>query len=329
MPRRGSLWLAIAMSVVSCLIWPRGLTWPRELFAPLLAPLSHATLYATDAVRLNVRDMLGKPMDEAVVRSLLEENPALRDQLSAYLDDELQRQADGMGLWLGELRRQLADLGRWRRAFADDFPCMLYPARVIGAVAEPYSRARLVRPEHRAGPGQFVTTRAVVTNRPTAVLGRRAVLASGALVGQVVASGAWTAHVQLVTDPDFTLRAEVVRVVYPDRPRTIRKTTAVEGKLIDVPLTADAETVPVSLLGRGDGMASEAVPVRHAIEPGDLVYTTGDELGMPSYVFVGTVTDLQPVANNPKHVRLSIAPGADLESLRDVYIVAPMLTEAR
>ena len=321
----------LVLSAVSCLLRPEGFGWPRETLAPLLAPLSHACTHVAASVKRNVRDLLGREIDERTAQQLLADSPALRRQLMRYVDQARHRQVLFLTAESARLRRRLAEIGRWRHALDDDFPCMLIPATVVGYGPTPYQRSRLLRTRGRAAPGQLVASPTLLTDRPTAILGRRAVLSASGLAGQIVASGAWTAHMQLVTDPDFKIRAMVKRVIDPGHPRTITVYRDHDGRQVPVTreLTAEDEQVPVNLAGCITAMVTAELPARHGIAEGDIVRTAGDDTRLPTGVLIGTVTRVRPVPDKAKHVTLEVTPAARLGTLRNVIIVVPQVREGR
>ena len=250
----------LALSVVSCFALPRGLDRPRELVAPLLAPISHGGTYICDTVGRNLTDLLGGDCDEQTARDILTRNPRLRRQLTDATAESLQRQLTAYEQLIAQQRSQLAEMAQARLVLRDDFPCKLVPATVIGGDAGPYSRSRLLRPSGRSAPGDPVTTRDVLTNRPTAIPETVAALSGEALIGRIVSSGGWTAHVQLITDPDFRTRAMVLRLIYPDRRRRIMVAEPDDGRTLFVSrdLQPGDPAIPVYLSGQGTGMISAA-----------------------------------------------------------------------
>jgi len=334
----------LVLSMVSCLARPRGFAWPRDLLAPVLMPLSYAGTYVAAGVRRNVRQWPAGEMDAETARRLLAENPALRRELLTHVDPRLKQQIHRYQWLLARRDRELARMAGMRE-FREVFPCMLIPATVIGAGPTPYERGRLLRAGRRASTGQMVTTRELLTYRPTALPGNEAVLSGTMLVGQIVSSGAWTARLQLITDPDFQVQAWVERVYdeskSPADQRIIEVVEAVAGKSVPTrrPLRKGDVWIPVNLLGQGtDRLITEALPARHGIAPGDLVLTVGvapPQAGramadgardprLPEGMVIGRVAEVQPVPDNPRHVRLSVAPGADLGAVSEVYIVEPL-----
>jgi len=321
----------VALSVLSCFTSPRGADRPRQLLAPLLAPIGQAGTYVSDAVGRNLNDLLAGDCDDQTARDLLAD-PRLRRRLHEAMVQKLQRQVAAYERLVAQQRLQLAELTAARQALGEDFPCKLVPATVIAADAGPYGRARLVRIARRPPPGSAVTTRDVLTNRPTAIPEAVAALSGSALVGRVDSSGAWTAHVQLISDPDYRTRGLVSRLLYPGRPRQItaeQQTSDGRTLFVQRPLAADDPAIPVNLVGNGTGMTSAALPAHHGVEPGDLVVTAGDDDRLPMSIVIGAVETVEPLTDNPKHVRVTVAPAVDLDALRRVYVVLPMATRGR
>ncbi len=333
----------LILSVVSCLARPRGFGWPRELLAPVLAPLSYTGTYVAAGVRRNVHEWAAGEMDEETARRLLAEHPSLRRELLDRVDGRLRQQLHRYEWLLARKDERVARLAGMT-GFRGHFPCMLIPATVIAHSPMPYEAGRLVWPGRRVSEGNLVTTRELLTYRPTAVPDNRAVLSNTSLVGQIVSSGAWTAHLQLITDPDFQVRAWVERVYDkskdPADQRIIEVIETVGGKLVPArrPLRQRDELwIPVNLRGQGTGrLTTEPLPRRHGIAVGDLVLTTGTGVDpdhgdsrLPEGVMIGRVAEVLPVSDNPQHVRLSIEPEADLEALHEVYIVEPQPTRRR
>lgn len=305
----------LGLSAVSCFVFPRGFDRPRQWLAPVLAPLSHSGAYVASTVRRNLAS------DDALRRAAADQvDAALRRQVIAYERAIL------------EYRSVLGEVAAARDALGESFPCMLLPATVIGGAAGPYDDSRLLRTEGRAGRGQYVTTLELLTGRPTAVPEQVAALSGAAVVGRVVASGAWTAQLQLLTDRGYRMRAYVWRQVYEGRDRRIliAEPDPVSGATVlrERSLKATDPVVPVNLTGVGDGLLSAEVPVGHAIEPGDVVVTMGDDGRLPMQVTVGYVDRVETPPDSPKHVRLHVAPATDLDALRRVSIVVPLARRA-
>jgi hypothetical protein len=314
-------------SAVSCVFLPHGVQGPRELLAPLLAPVGRVLSVLSLNVRRNAS--AGAPLDDETARQFLQDNEALQRQLTQYLVSQNERQAaSSHQFWLQEKTR-LEQADAWTRAMPREFPCMILPARVVAGPATPYQRTRTLQMKRSSvSVGDFVTTRAILINRSTALPGTPAVLSSSAVVGRIIESGAWTAHLQLVTDQNFQLKAFVQRVFDPKHPRQIEDIGPGTGQPRSRPLREDDGPVPVNLTGCGDGLISAAVSEGHAIAPGDLVLTMGEDGRLPMAVVVGRVRSCEPVGNSSRHVRLRVEPEAKLDTLENVYIVLPQAREA-
>ena len=316
-------------SAASCLLWPRGADGPRRVLAPVLAPLSHGLTVASLNVRRNLAAWWGGRIDDETARRLLEEHEPLQRQLTKYMDRQLQRQVAAYEQLLAEQQRQLAEASGWSQALRDQFSCLLVPAKVIAAEPTPYQRTRTLGSRQSGVPGDYVTTRALLTNRPTAVPGDMpAVLAATALAGQIVSSGAWTAHMRLVSDPEFRINALVLRAFDAEHPRLIEDLGPEQAEPRRRILEKDDRPVPVNLTGCRDGLVSAAVPAGHAVAAGDLVVTMGDDERLPMAIVIGRVRSVARVADNPRHVTLRIEPEARLQTLQHVYIVLPRTREA-
>ncbi len=318
----------LCLSVISCFAWPRGFERPRAVLAPILAPLSHGGAYVAATVKRNLTDLIGGVADEQALRDALAGNEPLRRQLSEHINDALLRRVVAQEQLLAKYQRQMVELSNARRAVGEGFPCMLLPASVIGASPTAFGHTRLLRPAGPAAAGEYVTTRELLTDRPTAIPEQVAVLSASSVIGRIVSGGAWTAHVQLVIDPDFHMRAYVVRVVYEDRERLIRieEVDPDSGRTVlrERALTVYDPPIPVNLTGSGAAMTSAPAPAHHAIEPGDFIVTMGDDGWLPLQVTIGVVERVVDLADSPKHVALKIAPAADLSSLRSVIVVVPL-----
>ncbi len=328
-------------SAVSCLAMPRGWAWPRNLAGPLLAPLSHAGTYVGLRVARNVRALGGETIDDELAERLLVEHEPIRRRLLAQQDRQtldrlaaLERQVVAYEQLVAGLQEQLTDTRGWSGAL-QEFPCMLVPAVVIGGDASVHRDSRLVRRFGPAPVGSAVTTRDLVTQRPTALpleMGGLAVLSQTCLVGRVVQSGAWCARVQTILDEGFRSAAIVYRD--PANPREIEVDVQEGGRRVPIrkALEPDDPAVPVVVHGQGtDRMLSDELPARVNILPGDLVGTPGMGRGLllPPGIVLGRVVEVIPVANNPSHVRLSIEPAVPLETVERVYIVIPKWEQNR
>ena len=312
-------WIAalLALSVISCLLEPQRLQWPRSLFSPVLAPLSHVGTAMASRMGNNLRGMVGGPASQADVDRVQSENKALRNR------------GDSFAMEIIALRKQLAEVGGWRDYFkSQNFSCQIIPATVIGGDATAYHKSWLLRPSGKTAPGALVTSRGLMVDQPTGLPTPVAVLSSTAVAGRIIESGAWTARMQTILDSDFSTDACVVRIIDDSRPRYVEVDEMVKG--LKVPqarqLRPEDPLIPISIRGQGtDRMISAEVPAQHAIVAGDWVVTARNMGLLPANILIGRVTRLLPVAKNPNYVRLEVAPEVSIDSLRDVYIVMPQM----
>ncbi len=311
-------------SAASSLLWPHG--WgdlPRNWLKPLLGPVEASLSIMSLNVKRNAIIWWSGEIDDDTASQWLEKNPALQRQLSRYVDRQLTNQVVDYEQKIAELQRQRDQIAGWAGGLRE-FPCLLLPAKVIAAEPTPYQRLRTLHPRNgSASPGDYVTTRGLMTERATALPGTPAVLAASSMVGRIISSGAWTAQLQLVTDSDFRINAFVLRMVDAAQPRYIIDTVANQAKL----LKPGDPAILVNLRGCGDGLISAEVPAAHNILPGDQVITTGDDGRLPKRILIGRVRLVEPVAQAPQHVLLHVEPGAQLDMLEDVYIVLPQARE--
>jgi hypothetical protein len=318
----------LVASAASCLLRPHGVEGPRELLSPVLWPVSRVLSLASLSVRRNATAAWGGPVDDETARQWLQDNEAVQRQLAQYWAKLQERQTASSWQYMLSQQGQLEQAERWMRAMPREFPCLIVPAQVVAGSATPYQRTRALRVRQAgAAVGDYVTTRTVMTNRSTALPGMPAVLSASAVVGQIVSSGAWTAHLQLVTDPDFHLYGFVQRVFDPRHPRPIEVMDANSGPPRRRSLSEKDGPVSVYLTGCGDGLVSRPLSEGHAIAPGDLVLTMGEDGRLPMAIVIGRVRAVEPVPDSARHVRLKIEPDAQLATLEDVYIVLPQTRE--
>lgn len=307
----GVLLLASALMTV---LGPRAGGKLRGLVHWALAPLGDAGMYLTAYVkRAGAHDDARLSRED--IRRLQEENRTLRDRAAA-LESELIR------------AHEILTNGRiiFSSAFGprQDVPVRLIPARVVAMDSLPYGRSRLINAGHTRGAqeGMYVTQRDLMTDRSSILPQNMAVLTRDGLVGQIIEAGAYTARVQLLTDPGFGMAAQVHRVLDPDQPREIR--TGNRGSVLLTP----QNNLPVDVYVRGDGspkLCAENVSIDHAIRPGDVVQTRSNLGAVPFPVTIGTIRSVQRDADHAGRVVLTIEPAVDLPSLRTVYILETAL----
>ena len=203
----------------------------------------------------------------------------------------------------------------------------LIPARVVGVDSLPYGQSRLINAGRSRGvhAGASVTTRRLLTDRSKALPRGLATISGTALVGRVIDSGRHTGTVRLVTDRGFRTTARIIRKLDPNHRRTI---TVISGAPAERELTED-NNPPVEVEdARGDGKGNLIVgEVRtlENIQVGDSLVSAGEDGLFPANLRIGTVVE---VIEDPKQkglfVSLRIKPDADLDAVREVYIVAPV-----
>jgi cell shape-determining protein MreC len=292
------------------------------MLGPLLAPLSDGGTFISTRMKRNVADLAHGRLSPAELAEALESNPALREQLQQYGDQQIRGQLLAYEQYMIEQQRQLNEIADLRGNF-QDFPCTLVPAKVIGGDANPLRDTRLISPASKVTAHNPVTTRGLAVQSPTALPGELAVLSSSALVGRVAESGAWTARLQTVCDAGFQTAVTIKRD--PANPRKIQVDQQQAGRVIPVEKALDAADpwVPAILHGDGRGLTSSELPAYHKVLPGDWVYTAGNDPRLPMPVLVGVVAAVHPVETDSNHCRLEVRPAADLATLRDVYVVIP------
>jgi cell shape-determining protein MreC len=143
------------------------------------------------------------------------------------------------------------------------------------------------------------------------------------LVGRIDEAGAYTARLQLLTDRGFQMAGRIRRNIDPARPRMV---TVMEAGAAVVPLTPE-NNKEIEVIARGDGssgMVVEYVKAYHNVLAGDLLVTSGEEAILPTEINVGVVTEVRPDAKDPHRSTLVVRPHADLDSLREVFVVVPL-----
>lgn len=317
--RRTVLAVFLAASVVMFVLGPVASGWVRAKTDWLFAPFGDALMGPATSFKAHLAGMDAGEFSPAEVRRIVKWNESLRSQLY-----DLEEQ-------MIELRRREA----FARVFSEELfggsrelPCTLVPARVVGADSLPYGSNRLlnVGRSRGAAPGRRVTTRLLLTDRSKAIPTGYRTITANALVGRITETSAFTARLQLLTDPGFGVRANVRRAYDPQNPRQVR----IERKgsppqlLMLTDKLAREELIAVDLRGDGSqGLVAEDVKASHDIRPGDWVQTRRDDALLPAVVRIGQVVEVTPRPDNSLFVTLRIRPHADLDSLREVYIVCP------
>jgi len=286
----------------------------RSAVGSVLAPLGDGGMYLATSVESRGETIGQRGLSPQEARRLADTNDRLRRSL-ATLEAENARLIGERG----ELSRLYGAIpyGQWE----------LVPARVVAADSLPYGRSRLINAGRSRGAAadEAVTTRSLLTDRSKALPPNLAAITGSALAGRIVEAGAFTARLQLVIDRGFRTRARVHRAVDG------RRITVMEGGLAtEQPLSGDRNrAIPVEARGDGTALLVEDVNAYHAIAPGDWLMTPGDDAFLPAQVPIGRVIE---VIDDPKRrglfVSLRVEPAADLDILREVYLVVPATTSA-
>lgn len=308
--------LMLALSVATSLIGPRLARPLRSTASLLLAPIGDGPMYAVTELGRKLAADTGNAVSPEEAKALRQENDYLA-RLAAYWQYERD-----------SYRRRAELLANFQKMYgpAQDLACELIPARVVAGDALPYGQTRLVSPGARQGVrgGSMVTTRDLLTQRSKALPPRLAVVESNALVGRVADSGAFTASLQLLTDPGFKIRGRIRRVITGRNPRQI---TALENNLPRKTTLTQANNDPIEVTANGDG--TPRLIVKHVKEydnvlPGDLLVTDTEAEGLPTEIYVGKVAEVAPDTKDSRRVTVYVEPAGDLANLRDVFILSPL-----
>lgn len=328
--KASSSWLLLgllAASAVCSLLGPEFSGHLRGAANYVLTPFGDAGMYLTTSLKKRA-SRIGRPAvspDEAA--RLAEANEQLRRRINA-VEEELVRY----------LRRDMTldrlygpiPYAQWQ----------LIPARVVGGDALPYGKTRVVNAGSSRGvaAGAQVTTRVLSTDRSKALPeGMAAVsqlpaelanISPAALVGRIARTSAHTARCRLITDRNFRINARIRRVIDRDNPRTI---TVRSGDAMEATLT-ELNNMPIDVAAVGDGRGGMIVSDVYAydnVREGDWLVTAGGDAFLPAEIQIGKVA---AVEHDPERrglfVSLTIVPSADLEVVRDVYIVLPVALAA-
>lgn len=310
---RRSLLTALIVSAVLCSLLGSRLARPARTVAQFaLAPPADPLMYGATAARGKIDSLGAQGLSPEKARALEDANVLLRAHVDR-LREQLRAAQEQIPLVQGLHRGLIGP--------SQDFPCEVIPARVLASGSLPYSRSRTLTPLRDAGvpEGALVTTRRLLTDRSKELPSDLSVISSEALVGRVVAAGPYTAVMRLVTDRDFQMWGRVWRD--SQRPREV-----ITGAMRE-PLTEQNNRPIEPVHCRGDGKGGlivQEVMAHHNVLPGDRLMTSGDDDALPVDVFVGTVTEVREDLKHPGMVSLYVKPHADVESLRDVYIVLPL-----
>lgn len=307
-PKHWTLAILVGISVLTSLLGRRVGGNLRQSAQLALAPLGSPGMYLATAFKSRFGDPQEVPPQEAM--KWRREVRMLRMQVTK-LQEELKNRQD-----IRQFRRTYAPSG--------EFPWELVPARVVGADSLTYGQTRVVKiagTNAGAGSRRVLT---VLTDRSTALPPGWATVTASALVGEVIESGTFTARIRLVADRGFSTDAMIRRVIDG---RTI---TVTKGPAAMTKLTAQTDApIPVTVRGDGGGgLIVEDVKADHNVKPGDSVVTWRDSVFLPAEVPIGRVSSVVDQPDKPGFVTVHAAPLANLNALREVYIVVPVGTES-
>jgi cell shape-determining protein MreC len=301
----------VAFSAVTTLLGSGAAQRLRGISQPVLSPLGNVGMYLTTALRHNISGS----KEPAKSREELERDNRGMSGAMAYWKDQAEQKD-----------RQLMELMKFQDTYGPlkDFPCDLIPARVVGEGALPYDQTVRLN----AGSSRRVDTGSLVllTNRSKAMPDGLAIVTSSALVGRVSAAGAFTAQLQLITDPQFKIAARVHRVVDRDKPREIR---VISQGAASLQTLTEKNNPPIDHQASGDGkggMVITDVWRYDTVMPGDLVVCNDNRL-LPAPVRIGRVKEVKADPLHPDRATVTVIPDADLRDLREVFVVLPLAEE--
>ncbi len=320
-PSKGSI-LAVLMllCVVTSFLGPRAAVVLRRPAQVAFSPLGDLGAYLGLSVKNTVNELTSDeiPQDEA--------------QRLRQANQELQGQVDNLQATVMELRQQQAKIQKLDQLLfgpVDDIPYELIPGRVIGFDSMMYGQTRVINAPGALS-GSPVTTRKLLTDRSKAMPQTlRAValppkmeqMASAVLVGKLMETSAFTARLQLVIDRGFTVRAKILRVFDAKNPREIndgtkrRKMTQADDPLVFVPEA------------KGDGVGGltvSNVKEDDNVQKGDFLVTCNDDPLLRAQVRIGQVVAVTSDPRQAGFVNIKVEPAADLDSLREVFVVVPL-----
>ena len=320
-PSKNTIFLAMCLASILLMVLPAGVAgWLRAAVRPALVPLSHFGMAMTVHCRSRIEEVL-RP---ATAREQAELD-ALRGQLLAMHQIILNQ------------RRQLDQLKGWRSEL-EGFRCQLVDAQVVAGEGLPMRDGRVVAYDRGSGVGEgdLATTRRIMHDKAVRLPDKLTVLGSNHVVGRIVEPSAFSATLQLVTDPGFRMPARLWRMVQPGKERRIYVTGPDGGMQSTLFRHEGSSPVaqpvgdPVAVEVQGDG---NRIVLRHVgdssgVEAGDLVATTDSHALLPFGLTIGRVTAWQREKNDAHFLTVFVEPlGGDLKTLREVYIVIPLAGE--
>ncbi|MCK4601414.1 MAG: rod shape-determining protein MreC, partial [Phycisphaerae bacterium] len=311
--KRTVLVILMLGSVVAALLGPKFAERLRLSVQWALMPLSDPAMFVTTEIRSHITGRSHKGISSEQAHRLADENKQLRAQIRT-IEGELSR--------FLRLRQGERDF-RQRYGRSVDLPIELIPARVVSGDSQSYGATRLIDfgSNQGAWPGLRVTERNLLTGCSKALLPNLMAVTSSVLVGRLRQTGAFAARLELVTDSRFEIDARIRRRIDTNESRHIRTDG---GRTVRL-LTRE-NNVPIDVKAQGDGVAGliiHNVKEHDSVQAGDLLVTRNNDAFLPAEVYIGEVTEIANDAEHPGFLTVRVRPYADLDALREVYIVLP------
>jgi cell shape-determining protein MreC len=218
-----------------------------------------------------------------------------------------------------QLRRENARLRNLRVAYLSP-PLPILPAKVVAWDIVSWRDSLLVARGSSRGVGwpDWVASRLFVNEGgESGVEQGQAVLARECLLGRIEQVSPYMARVQLFSDvdsPRIQVQIGAVaanKVEYVDYPCSLRGMGRSRMVIEDVPY----QHVQASTTGEDAGAGDRKIRV------GDLVYSAGDQLGLPVPLIIGKVSGLE---QNPKKrlvYTVAVEPAVEIAEIREVFII--------
>ncbi len=306
-------WFVAALLLTSAVIALMGPSFSarlRGVASTVMAPFGDGGMYLATKIESHRKKLGQRAISPGQARRLAQANDELRGRLhvvESQLQQFIRRSIEADSLF-GRV-----PYGQWKPI----------AALVVGRDALSYGQMRSVNAGKLRGAadGVPVTTRKLLTDRSKALPHALAAVSASAVVGRIVTAGEYTATLQLVTDRDYSVSAKIRRIIDPNNPRTI---TSSGETTIARPITAADGLIAVLAGGDGaGGMIVADVSAYDSVQIGDWLETS-DDGNLPAGIRIGTVSEVtEDLQRFGLFVRLKITPFADLETLREVYIVLP------
>lgn len=282
--------------------------WPGRRLFPWLRPLGEAGMLLASEGRSRIDGLTGDGGEKAL---------AERTMVYAMADALTARQ------------RRIEELQSWRKNLPDEFYCRLIDARIVAVSGMPLrNRAQVNVGDDRAvRPGDLVTTRRLVHRLEVSLPPNLAVLGRNHVVGAITDCSAHGARLQFVIDSGFSMGARLLRMVPPGGRRVIRTDQGPQAHRHDGVTGGPhpvGPSVPVRAEGDGRQIVLRHVPAELDIMPGDYLASDPDTALLPFGIGIGNVERTEHEAENAHFVTVYVRPLADLDALRNVYIVLPL-----